>query len=216
VTLPRPRALVFDLDGTLVDSRHDIADACNHALVAHGREALPLERIMPMVGDGARALVARAFDAPLDAPLVTEALATFRARYLARPAEHTALLPGAREALAIDLPRALVTNKPRDVTLLVLEALGIAGAFGAIWGGGDGPLKPAPDSVLAVTRALGVAPRDAWVIGDGPQDVLAGKAAGAFTVALHGIAELERVRAAGPDLFVASLHELVAIVKSAS
>ncbi len=217
-----PKGLVFDLDGTLIDSRRDIADACNYALVAHGREALPTPTIVTMIGDGARALVARAVVAesarshrPSDEGFVDAVLATFKARYLAHPCVHTTLLPGAREALASGPPCALVTNKPRDVTLLVLEALGIAEAFAAVWGGGDGPLKPAPDSVRAVAKQLGIETRDAWMIGDGPQDVLAGRAAGAFTVAVRGIADERALVEAGPDLVVGSLEELARIVSDA-
>jgi phosphoglycolate phosphatase-like HAD superfamily hydrolase len=213
-SIPAPRALAFDLDGTLVDSRLDIADACNFTRVARGLEPLPLERILPMIGDGARALVARAFDAPDTSAVVDEALATFKARYLAHPCVHTTLLPGAREALAVDLPRALVTNKPHDVTLLLLDALGIGGAFTVVWGGGDGPLKPAPDGVVHAAARLGVEARDLWMIGDGPQDVLAGKAAGAVTVAIPGMAETARLLAAGPDLVVGSLVELVAEIRA--
>ncbi|CAN5924866.1 phosphoglycolate phosphatase [soil metagenome] len=210
--MTRPRALLFDLDGTLVDSRGDIAAACNAALVAHGRPALPVAAILPMVGDGARALVARAlssFAPPSDALLV-DALATFGAYYLAHPCVHSVLLPGARDVLAeaatLALPCALVTNKPRDVTIALVEALGMT--FEASWAGGDGPLKPAPDSVLAMIARLGVAAGDAWMIGDGPQDVGAGKAAGCFTVGVPGIAERARLLASGPDLVCESLHDL--------
>lgn len=209
----KPLGLIFDLDGTLVDSRRDIADACNHALVTHGREALALERILPMIGDGARALVARAFASLETDPIVDDALATFKARYLAHPCVHTVLLPGAREALAAGPPCALVTNKPRDVTLLVLEALGIADAFSAVWGGGDGPLKPAPDSVRSVASQLGIEPSATWMIGDGPQDVLAGRAAGAFTVAVRGIADEASLLAANPDLVVSSLEDVACYLK---
>ncbi|MBS2013418.1 MAG: HAD-IA family hydrolase [Deltaproteobacteria bacterium] len=212
--LPGPLALVFDLDGTLVDSRRDIAEACNHALERHGREPLPLERILPMIGDGARALVARALASPPDDPFVDGVLATFREFYLANPCVHTVLLPGAREALAAGPPCALVTNKPRDVTQLVLDALGIAGSFAALWGGGDGPLKPAPDGILAVADRLGVSAHDTWMIGDGPQDVLAGRAAGAFTVAVRGIADEERLLASKPDRVIASLDEIPALVRA--
>jgi len=207
----RPRALLFDLDGTLVDSRRDIADACNAALVAHGRSPLTIEAILPMIGDGARALIARALE-PSSEAFVDDVLATFRAYYLEHPCVHSVLLPGAREVLeeahADALPCALVTNKPRDVTLALLDALGIAGAFAVVWGGGDGPLKPAPDSVLATITRLGVAAPDAWMIGDGPQDIGAGRAAGCFTVAVPGIAERERLLASGPDLVCESLDDL--------
>ena len=173
-----------------------------------------------MVGDGARALVARAlaaFEAPPSeaAPsegLVDAVLTTFKTHYLAHPCVHSVLLPGACEVLdearAGALPCALVTNKPRDITLALLDALGIRGAFAAVWGGGDGPLKPAPDSVLAMIARLGVAARDAWMIGDGPQDIGAGKNAGCFTVAVPGIALRERLLASGPDLVCESLHDL--------
>jgi phosphoglycolate phosphatase len=210
----RPRALLFDLDGTLVDSRRDIGAACNAALVAHGRPELPIEAILPMVGDGARVLVTRAlssFEAPSDA-VIDAVLTTFKAHYLAHPCVHSVLLPGAREVL--DEARsggilcALVTNKPRDVTLALLDAIGIAGAFAAVWGGGDGPLKPAPDSVRATIARLDVAAPDAWMIGDGPQDIGAGKAAGCFTVAVPGIADREQLLASGPDLVCDSLHDL--------
>lgn len=214
----RPRALLFDLDGTLVDSRGDITAACNAALVAHGRPALPLAAILPMVGDGARMLVMRALSVSGSEALLDEVFATFRAYYLAHPCVHTALLPGAREVLdeakRDGLPCALVTNKPRDVTLLLLDALGISSSFAAIWGGGDGPLKPAPDSVLSVVAQLEVAAAAAWMIGDGPQDIGAGKAAGCVTVGLPGIAERERLVASAPDLMFESLDELRAALRS--
>jgi len=210
--MTRPRALLFDLDGTLVDSHGDIAAACNAALVAMGRSPLPLEAIGSMIGDGARVLMTRALSslAPPSEALLDAALEAFHAYYLAHPCVQSVLLPGAREVLdeGSSLPCALVTNKPRDVTLALLEALGIRGAFTAVWAGGDGPLKPAPDGVRSVVAHLGVAASDAWMIGDGPQDVGAGRAAGCFTVGVPGIAERERLLASGPDLFCESLNDL--------
>jgi phosphoglycolate phosphatase len=171
-----------------------------------------------MVGDGARALVARAFGVAHDDPLATAALATYNALYLAAPAVYTELLPGACELLAAaeaaSLPCAIVTNKPRDMTMAVLEALGIASNFTAIWGGGDGTLKPAPDGVLGVISRLGVAAERSWMIGDGPQDVLAGRAAGCFTIGVPGIAERDSLVASAPDLLVDSLHDVRAILRA--
>jgi phosphoglycolate phosphatase len=209
---PRPRALVFDLDGTLIDSRRDIADAANHTRLAFGLPSLPLEEIVPMIGDGARALVARAFGYAEDDRRVDERLAAFKARYADRPSVHTTLLPGAVDALRLGIPCALVTNKPRAITLLVLEALGIEAPIRAIWAGDDGPLKPDPTGVRAVLATLGVAPADAWMIGDGPQDILAGKAAGCYTIAVPGIADRERVLATAPDLVAESLADVTRLV----
>lgn len=217
---PRPTALLFDLDGTLVDSRRDIAAACNAARVAHGLAALSLETIMPMVGDGARALVARAFEADPDSPVVDAALATFRASYLAHPAARTVVLPGVRDVLdvarALGLPCAVVTNKPHDVTVLVLDALELSLFFRAIWGGGDGPLKPSPVGVLDVLARLGATAAGAWMIGDGPQDIGAGKAAGCFTIGVPGIAERERLVASEPDRTCASLVEVGELLRRAT
>lgn len=165
-----------------------------------------------MVGDGARALVARALGVFEDDGVVEPVLATFRAHYLAHPCDRTILLPGAREVLdaaaEAGLPCALVTNKPRDISLALLEALELRDSFAAVWGGGDGPLKPAPDGVLAAAQTLGVAPASTWMIGDGPQDIGAGKAAGAFTVGVYGIAERLRLLASEPDLLLPSLADL--------
>ena len=218
----RPRALLFDLDGTLVDSRGDIAAACNAALVAHGRAALPLSAVTPMIGDGAGLLMTRALAAsaaPGDVPPPLDAVvASFQTFYVAHPCVSTTLLPGAREVLdeaARDgLPCALITNKPREVTLALLAVLGLATTFVAVWAGGDGPLKPAPDGVRWALERLAVPGEAAWMIGDGPQDIGAGKAAGCVAVGIPGIAEPERLLESAPDVTYASLHELRAALAS--
>lgn len=214
-SLRAPRALLFDLDGTLIDSRGDIAAACNFALVRAGRAPLSLETISTMVGDGSRALLSRAFDVPPDAGILESALDDFLAFYKDHPAEHSTLLPGAKESLAdTALPVALVTNKSRGVTLAVLEALGIGRAFASIVAGGDGPLKPAPDPVRRAAREVGVAPEDAWMIGDGPQDAGAAHAAGAVAIAVRGgFLSESRVAAERPDAWIDSLLDLPSLVK---
>ncbi len=174
-----------------------------------------------MIGDGARALVARALAsegnerAAHDHELLERTVALFMKHYAEKPVVHTRLLPGAREAIALGLPSAVVTNKPRAITVLVLEQLGLADAFRAVFAGGDGPLKPSPHGVLEVVRKLDVAVEHAWLIGDGPQDVLAGRAAGCFTVAVPGIAERERVLAAAPHLVVDSLLDVARFARAA-
>jgi phosphoglycolate phosphatase len=213
--ISRPAAILFDLDGTLVDSKRDIAEALNAALAAVDRRTLPLEDVARMIGDGARMLCARGLgEEASDAALLERTLDAFHVAYRAHPCIHTTLLPGADEALALDAKRALVTNKPRAVTLLLLEHLGVLGAFDAIYAGGDGPLKPAPDGVQKVLATLGVPASLAWLVGDGPQDVLAGRAAGCFTIAVPGIAEQEHVLAANPDRVIASLHELAPLLRA--
>jgi len=213
-----PRAVVFDLDGTLADTRVDIAAACNHVLISLGRRPRSVDDISGFVGDGARLLLARALDTSPTGPLLDGALARFHDYYPHHAADHAAWMPGAREALdacaALSLPLSLATNKPRNATLPLLDALGMGSRFRVIVAGGDGPLKPDPAAIRSALGPMGVEPHDAWVVGDGPQDIGAGKAAGAWTVAvLGGFASEERLRAERPDRVIASLHDLIELLR---
>jgi len=214
-----PRAIVFDLDGTLADTRLDIAAACNHALGCVGRGGRSVEEIAGMVGDGARALVARALGLATNDPLTDETLGHFNAYYPAHAADHATWMPGAREALdaCAHLPLAVATNKPRAATVPLLEALGLAPRFKVVVAGGDAPLKPDPAGILAALAALGVRPDEAWIVGDGPQDIGAGKAAGAVTVAvLGGFGREAALREARPDRLLPSLHALPELLREAA
>jgi phosphoglycolate phosphatase len=218
VKLRAPLAVLFDLDGTLIDSRGDIAAACNHALVSLGRAPLPEGVVAGFVGDGARMLLARALERPPDDALVDQALAAFHPFYEAHPADRTTLLPGAREALdaLADRPVGLVTNKPRGATIAVLSALGVLSRFAVVRTGSDGALKPDPRAVTAALEAVGVAPEVAWMVGDGDQDVLAGRRAGCFTVVVQGgFQSSARIAASGPDVVIDSLHALVPMIRGA-
>ncbi len=211
------RAIVFDLDGTLIDSRRDIAASANHALSSHGFPALSLEEISSYVGDGARSLLARAARLEDADSRVERLVEAFLDYYTAHPIDGTTLMPGAREALAGFPPSslALCTNKPRRTTLAVLAGLELTNAFRAVAAGGDFPeKKPHPRPLLALAEALEVAPRELLMVGDGAQDVLAGRAAGAVTVGVRGgIQGVERLLDARPDHVLDSLHELPGLVR---
>jgi phosphoglycolate phosphatase len=212
------RAIVFDLDGTLIDSRRDIATACNHALRAQGLPELLLPQVERYVGDGARALLARASGLPEEDERVAALVEAFLDYYAAHPTDQTPLMPGAAEALTAlaRLPLAICTNKPRRTTLAVLDGLGIRPRFSAINAGGDLlQKKPDPAPLLHLARELGVPPAELLMVGDGAQDVMAGRAAGALTVGVRGgIQPLERLLAAEPHHLLSSLHELPALVRT--
>jgi phosphoglycolate phosphatase len=168
------------------------------------------------VGDGARVLVARALAEPPESALVEEALARFHRYYEANPVVHTTLAPGALEVLAAlgDRPAALVTNKPRGATVAVLSALGLAARFAVVRTGSDGALKPDPRALLEPLEAMRFSASEAWMVGDGEQDVRAGRAAGCQTVGVRGGLQGDaKLLAAAPDALVDSLSELAAILQ---
>jgi phosphoglycolate phosphatase len=178
------RFIVFDLDGTLVDSRRDIADAANALLGAVGGVTLPEEAIGRMVGDGAAALIARAFTAAKIAQ-PSDALDRFLVYYRERLLIHTRPYAGV-EALLASLarrgPLAVLTNKPLGLTVEILKGLGLAGYFpdGRVLGG-DGPLprKPDPAALEHLASQAGVAVRHTLLVGDSGADWYAARAAGA-------------------------------------
>lgn len=213
--MSQPRAIVFDLDGTLVDSLDDIAAATNHALELHRRSALGRQEIASYVGDGARLLIARAARLDEKATEIEPLLASFIDYYTAHASDHTRLAPGAEHALAAlsRLPLAIVTNKPRATTDALLAGLGIGSRFSVVVAGGDlEKSKPDPLPLFHVAQRLGISATELVMVGDGPQDIEAGRAAGARTVGVLGIASRERLLAAAPDALIETLAELPDLV----
>ncbi len=210
--------VVFDLDGTLIDSRFDIAHAANHALAACGFNELSVDEIASYVGDGARALLVRAARLEPDAPQLEPLLASFLSYYDAHATDHTTLLPGAREALSelSHLPLALCTNKPRSTTNAVLANLRLASHFAVVVAGGDlAKIKPDPLPLQHIAERLARRTPELVMVGDGPQDILCAKAAGARSVGVEGgIQARERLIAAQPDVLLASLNELPSLITS--
>jgi phosphoglycolate phosphatase len=177
-------ALVFDLDGTLVDSVPDLATALNRVLAEHGRRTLAAAEVRGMVGDGSGALVARGF-AGTGGPAADAAAAhaRFLALYEAEPTARTTVYPGVAETLprlrSAGARLAICTNKPQAATLAVLRGLGLAGSFDAVLGGDAVAFrKPDPRHLLASVAALGLDRADAVMIGDNENDHAAAKAAG--------------------------------------
>jgi phosphoglycolate phosphatase len=165
------RLIVFDLDGTLIDSRRDIAEAANALLVASGAQALPEETIGRMVGDGAATLVARAFSASGREP-PADALTSFLAIYNQRLLEHTRPYPGVPDVLRTLSGRAalaLLTNKPREATIRVMAGLDLARYFPAdrmIGGDGPFPRKPDPSGLRHLMAAADSTPQSTTLVGD--------------------------------------------------
>ncbi|RIA55524.1 HAD family hydrolase [Dichotomicrobium thermohalophilum] len=213
-----PRAVVFDLDGTLIDSIGDIADALNATLATRGLPALPEDQIKQMVGAGVPELVRRGLSAhgvPADdiKPFVRELVE----RYSAQPAARTRLYEGARELLAAlseaGVRLGICTNKPQGVTELVLADLGIAAHFGAVVGTTpDLPRKPDPAMLRAALDRLAVPAFDALMVGDSASDVGTARALGVPVIVLRSGYGREAPEELAADVLIDSLREAQAAI----
>jgi phosphoglycolate phosphatase len=205
--IPNPKLCVFDLDGTLVDSLHDIAEALNHCLALLGLPTHPVDRYRYMVGEGVPKLCQRALGD--SHPHLVERLAELaRAHYRAHALERTKPFAGVPESVAALKARgvklAVLSNKPHELTLRVVDAFWPANTFDAKFGYLEEDLrKPSPAYLLRICTELSVAPQDTWVIGDTPTDVATALAGGAWAV---GVTWGFRTR---DDLTDAGAHRLV-------
>jgi phosphoglycolate phosphatase len=205
--------VVFDLDGTLVDSSRDIASAANEALgrVAPGTARIPLDSILAYVGEGARRLIARCLDhAKLDLS-PDEVLPVYLECYAGRLLDTTDLYPGVADALAAldGTTLAVLTNKGGDFSRAILEGLGVARHFTRVWGAGDvTSRKPEPDGLLRLIADVHASPGETWMVGDSATDVGAGRAAGTRVAGVTWGFHPAALRAAGPDLLIDDPRDL--------
>ncbi|MCD1608124.1 phosphoglycolate phosphatase [Stutzerimonas kunmingensis] len=215
-----PRLVMFDLDGTLMDSVPDLAAAVDKMLMLLGREPAGIERVRDWVGNGSRVLVRRALAGQLDHDgvsdeLADEALALFMQAY-AGGHELTAVYPGVRECLdwlrEREVKLAIITNKPAQFIEPLLEEKGLAGYFDWLVGGDTLPQqKPDPAALFWVMDKAGVAPGESLFVGDSRNDVRAAKAATVRCAALtYGYNHGEPIADEHPALVLDDLRELVA------
>ena len=173
--------IIYDLDGTLIDSRGDLTAAINYMRSTYGLEPLTVETVTSFIGNGARKLVERAIvghDIDLD-----EALRRKKEFYAVHKTVNTYLYPGVADGLAqlhaAGIPQAVVTNKHQEAVGEILQHLGVLQYFEhIIGGGGDFPLKPEAESLLHIVEQTGSQAAASWMVGDHYTDLLAGKRAG--------------------------------------
>jgi phosphoglycolate phosphatase len=217
------RLLVFDLDGTLIDSRLDLIHSVNAMLRHLKRPELHGEVIASYVGDGAPMLVRRALGDPKNESLVKQALDFFLAYYRAHKLDNTHLYPGIQEALTAiagsngNMPRkmAVLSNKPVHPSRAIVEALGLKEYFSQVYGGNSFPTKkPDPEGAQRLLAETHTQPREALIIGDSSVDVLTGRNAGMWTCGVtYGFAPHTLCEAV-PDVTVDQPEELGQLFRS--
>ncbi|HYC42296.1 MAG TPA: HAD-IA family hydrolase [Noviherbaspirillum sp.] len=187
MTLPLPRAVLFDLDGTLADTAPDLAAAMNKVRTDRGLPPTPYEQLRPVASAGARGLIGASFGLKPGEEGYEELRVAFLDNYEAAIAVHTALFEGMQVLLeglaAHNVAWGIVTNKAARFTDLLVPRIGLGDAGCVISGDTTPHSKPHPAPLFEAAKRLGVAPGECWYVGDDLRDIQAGRAAGMATVA---------------------------------
>ncbi len=209
------RLVVFDLDGTLVDSKQDLAMSVNAMREERGLAPLPLDLVASYVGHGVTTLVRRALGDSATDEIIQSGISYFLKYYHDHMLDHTAPYPGVNEALGRlqHHKLAVLTNKPVNFSREMLARLGFASYFAFVYGGNSFPgKKPDPVGLRKLMEDLEVAADQTLMVGDSETDVLTGKNAGVWTCGVtygFGAPTLEQ---APPDLVINDLRELATIL----
>jgi phosphoglycolate phosphatase len=212
------KLVIFDLDGTLIDSRLDLVHSVNAALRHIRRPALPDDVIASYVGDGAPVLIQRALGGEtVDEAVVRQGLQFFLSYYREHKLDHTTVYAGINKALGqiqngVSRRMAVLTNKPVVPSRAIVDALGLAPFFQQVYGGNSfATKKPDPEGARKLLEESGVRPEETVIVGDSHVDVETGRNAGLWTVGVtYGFAP-HTLKTAPPDVLVDSPQELMEV-----
>lgn len=219
--LPRPRAILFDLDGTLADTAPDLAQALNKLRTDRGLEPAPYENLRPYASAGARGLIGAGFGLQPGADGYEELRIGFLDNYEAAIAVHSRLFDGIGDVLLhvaqAGLAWGIVTNKATRFTEPLVPLIGLGHAACVVAGDSTPHSKPHPAPLLEAARRLAIEPGHCWYVGDDLRDVQAGKAAGMATIAAGwGYCGDEGPMGWNADAIAASPSELLQLISRAS
>ncbi len=209
------KLVIFDLDGTLIDSSADIANAINYAVGPYGVKPITVQETIGLLGEGISSLMKRIIEKErinADKDLLIERFLDY---YSAHLTDNTTVYPGVREVLAqmSTCRKAVISNKRESLSTRILEKLGLSAYLDVIVGS-DTTIerKPSPMPIRYVLSKLGISPEEAVIVGDSNYDIEAGKAAGIKTVAVtYGYRPLDVLR--GADFIINKMEELAGILK---
>lgn len=211
------KAVLFDLDGTLVDSVRDLAESVNLTREHYGLNRLPDATVTAFIGNGVYNLLGKSLETG-DQTKIQEAYEIFQGHYRTHCVDHTKPFPGAFDLLNTlkekNVRMGVVSNKPQEFTDLVLKQLNLAPYFGVAFGPESTTnRKPHPEPLLTALRQLGVPPEDAVMVGDSIVDIQAAQAVPLRVAVLtHGYNSREALSTAKPDWIVDSLTDLINIL----
>jgi phosphoglycolate phosphatase len=209
------KGLLFDLDGTLIDSKRDLVQSVNATLREMGRAQLPEDLVASYVGSGAPVLISRALGGAASEAEQGSALKFFLTHYDQHQLDFTREYPGVRETLEMlrGVPMAVLTNKPVNISVRILEGLGLAGFFRAIYGGNSfATKKPDPLGANTILNELGIAAAQAAMVGDSEVDVQTARNAGMISAIVNfGFGTHDR-EMYPPDIYLDRMEELVPLI----
>lgn len=210
--------LVFDLDGTLIDSKLDLALAVNATRAAAGLEALPHETVYSYVGNGAPVLIRKALGPAASDKQVEKSLQFFLDYYREHMLDNTRLYPGVAGALehwAGAKKLAVLTNKPERFSRMILDGLGVGGRFARVYGGNSFETKkPDPFGLNRLMDELEVPPSRALMVGDSAVDVQTARNAGVRSCGVTYGLQPETLQQHPPDLLIDRMEELVELLRN--
>jgi phosphoglycolate phosphatase len=212
--VPTISAFLFDLDGTLIDSKLDLVNSVNFMLGEMQRDVLPLATVASYIGHGAPRLVADVLGPAAVETDRKRGLEIFLAHYTEHNLDATRAYPGVVEGLEAlqDRPMAVLTNKPAKMSVDILETLNLMKYFHAVYGGDSfEKKKPDPAGALAILKNLGASPQESAMVGDSDVDIKTARNAGMYAIAVnYGFGQHDR-QAQPADIYVDSLQEIAAL-----
>jgi phosphoglycolate phosphatase len=214
------QVIIFDFDGVIINSGADIANAVQHTLKMFDRPILPKDEIISYVGHGAESLIRRSFK-NCSEELIKRALPLYQKHYFENAVVETELYPHVKEILQelkdrLDSKKiALVTNKPEDITLEILDLLGVRKFFDLIVGPESvSKMKPDPEGIIRVLSSLDITADRAIMVGDTYVDIEAGKSAGTFTCGVtYGLGDTDELINSEPDLLIDDISKLLVYIE---
>ncbi|MCZ2154266.1 MAG: HAD-IIIA family hydrolase [Bryobacterales bacterium] len=214
---PNCKLVVFDLDGTLIDSRKDLVVSVNATRRHYGMGDLDDRSVESFTGSGASVLIERSMGPDFDAGKLDEALHYFIMYYRNHSLDHTVLYPGAREVVQTlaeaGVLQAVLTNKPVRISKDILDGLGLSASFLRIYGGGSfDSKKPDPEGLLRLMEEAGASPSETLMVGDSTVDIQTARNAGCRGCGVTFGFQPETLVDPAPDFLIGHLAELLPIV----